>query len=157
MSERITVNQLREIARSNPGDIRVIGNIKVLEKVFGELLSKAKENETEFHQRISNRLHWFDGSPQSWARLRGTLTMKLRKDLDWWLDECNESMILGFVEAITDIGEADEIIDTATAKKILGTTSNASFGRWVRKAGIVKVDHGKWRRFDIENAAAGNS
>lgn len=157
MSKRLTINQLREIARNNPDDVRVIESIDRLKQAADEILARAKANETEFNRRIAEHLPWFDGSAQSWARLRGTLTLKLNKDLDWWMDQCNEPMIFGFVEAISERQDADEIIDTATAKKIVGTTSGATFARWMRDAGVVKVKHGKWRRSDIKKLADGYS
>lgn len=75
-------------------------SLNKFQALMGEILARGRVDEVAFIAAVAQRLPWFDGSLKSWARLRAMLTMKLGENLDYWLDRCNEPMLLGFVDAI---------------------------------------------------------
>ena len=68
-----------------------------------------------------------------------------------------ESMPTSKLEAYADAilrkrGSTCEIIDTADARKMMGTKSNATLQRAVKKAGVTSVRRGQWLLSDIVKA-----
>ena len=92
-----------------------------IQSTADDMLQRLEVEQELFVEMVSQHLPWFDGSSRAWARLRGLLTTKLGEGLDYWLDRCDEKMLLGFVEAIAEEDQETTEYTQAMKSKDLAT------------------------------------
>lgn len=114
-----------------------VTRIVEVKKIVTEILAREKESQERYVAVVQSYLPWFDGDTVAWARFRGMLSKEFGKDLDYWLDQCNELMLIGFLQAAKEHDETPP----PPAKQFPDNAVSKWFGRSPRTIRAWRKDH----------------
>jgi len=70
--------------------------------IADKILKDVARQDAEFVDEVRKYLPWFDGSGPARVRLRGFLSNKLHAHPDYWLDSCNDWMLVEFLKSVCE-------------------------------------------------------